>query len=115
MKAFNVDDATLTSQLMTLYRKIVIASEKIINYRATSLSNYCCQISFIVRERPRISVIIHVFLFLRRYSKIFKFLKPVFSYACILTSLYHIGKNIFACLFSVHNAISLSCHEQVCL
>ena len=24
-------------------------------------------------------------------------------------------KNIFACLFSVHNTISLSCHEQVCL
>ena len=26
-----------------------------------------------------------------------------------------IRKNIFACLFSVHNTISLSCHEQVCL
>ena len=26
-----------------------------------------------------------------------------------------ISKNIFACLFSVHNAISLSRHEQVCL
>ena len=24
-------------------------------------------------------------------------------------------KNIFACLFSVHNTICLSCHEQVCL
>ena len=24
-------------------------------------------------------------------------------------------KNIFACLFSVHNTISLSRHEQVCL
>ena len=28
---------------------------------------------------------------------------------------YQILKNIFAYLFSVHNAISLSCHEQVCL
>ena len=26
-----------------------------------------------------------------------------------------ISKNIFACLFSVHNTISLSRHEQVCL
>ena len=26
-----------------------------------------------------------------------------------------LGKNIFACLFSVHNTISLSRHEQVCL
>ena len=27
----------------------------------------------------------------------------------------HLPKNIFACLFSVHNGISLSRHEQVCL
>ena len=26
-----------------------------------------------------------------------------------------ICKNLFACLFVVHNTISLSCHEQVCL
>ena len=26
-----------------------------------------------------------------------------------------IRKNIFACLFSIHNTISLSRHEQVCL
>ena len=26
-----------------------------------------------------------------------------------------IHKDIFACLFSIHNTISLSCHEQVCL
>ena len=30
-------------------------------------------------------------------------------------SKYIIRKNIFACLFSVHNTISLSRHEQVCL
>ena len=24
-------------------------------------------------------------------------------------------KDIFACFFSIHNTISLSCHEQVCL
>ena len=24
-------------------------------------------------------------------------------------------KNIFACLFSIHNRISLSCHKHVCL
>ena len=28
---------------------------------------------------------------------------------------YITRKNIFACLFSVHNTISLSRHEQVCL
>ena len=28
---------------------------------------------------------------------------------------FDIRKNIFACLFSIHNTISLSCHEQVCL
>ena len=27
----------------------------------------------------------------------------------------YLPKNIFACLFSIHNAISLSRHEQVCL
>ena len=32
-----------------------------------------------------------------------------------LKSKVDIRKNIFACLFSVHNTISLSCHEQVCL
>ena len=26
-----------------------------------------------------------------------------------------IHKDIFVCLFSIHNTISLSCHEQVCL
>ena len=29
--------------------------------------------------------------------------------------LMKIRKNIFACLFSIHNTISLSRHEQVCL
>ena len=28
---------------------------------------------------------------------------------------HDIHKDIFACLFSIHNIISLSCHEQVCL
>ena len=31
------------------------------------------------------------------------------------TNVFGIRKNIFACLFSVHNTISLSRHEQVCL
>ena len=31
------------------------------------------------------------------------------------TSKFGIHKDIFACLFSIHNIISLSCHEQVCL
>ena len=89
MKTFNVEDVTLTSHLMTPYREINIASENIMNYRVTSPSNHhCCQIDIKVRERPGISVIIHFSLFLRRYSKIFKLLEPVYSYVCILTSLY---------------------------
>ena len=39
-------------------------------------------------------------------------------YPCILSTAkggFVIRKNIFACLFSVHNTISLSRHEQVCL
>ena len=61
MKVFNFDDVTLTSQLITSYRKINMASEKIIDYRDTSPSNQSCQISFIVRERPEISVIKYFF------------------------------------------------------
>ena len=30
-------------------------------------------------------------------------------------NIFFIRKNIFACLFSVHNRISLSLHEQVCI
>ena len=32
-----------------------------------------------------------------------------------LSKLSDVDKDIFACLFSIHNTISLSCHEQVCL
>ena len=32
-----------------------------------------------------------------------------------IKEILHVLKNIFACLFSVHNTISLSHHEQVCL
>ena len=40
MKVFNVNYFTLTSQLKMSCRKINIASEKVINYRATSPSNH---------------------------------------------------------------------------
>ena len=33
----------------------------------------------------------------------------------IVSDKYLLRKNIFACLFSIHNTISLSRHEQVCL
>ena len=32
-----------------------------------------------------------------------------------ISQLHNICKNMFACLFTVHNTISLSRHEQVCL
>ena len=35
--------------------------------------------------------------------------------AAKIKKLLGIHKDIFACLFSIHNTISLSCHEQVCL
>ena len=94
MKAFNVDDITLTPHQMTLYRKIDITSEKVISYRVTSPSKHCCQISIIVSERPGIFVIIHCFLFLGRHTKMFKSLKLVYSYACMLTSLYQFDKKL---------------------
>ena len=95
MKTFNVDEVTLISQLMTLYRKINIASEKIINYKVTFPSNHhCFQINVIVQARPGISVAIYFFVFLRRYGKIFELLKPVYSYVFILTSLYQLDKKL---------------------
>ena len=60
----------------------------------------------------------------RKLSKMvdttYHFIIPIFSISLdLLTHLlwcyFHILKNIFACLFSVHNTISLSRHEQVCL
>ena len=42
MKVFNIDDVSPTWKLMTSYRKINIASEKIVNDRVTSPSNHCC-------------------------------------------------------------------------
>ena len=33
----------------------------------------------------------------------------------ITSNVHNIRKDIFACLFSIHNTISLSCHEQLCL
>ena len=40
----------------------------------------------------------------------------VYNKAIILVKhIFYIHKDIFACLFSIHNIISLSCHEQVCL
>ena len=89
MKIFNIEEVTLTSHPITSYRKINITSEKIINYRVTFPSNHhCCQINIIAREIPGISVVIHFYLFLRRNNKIFKSLKPAYSYACILTLRY---------------------------
>ena len=41
------------------------------------------------------------------------YIKAADNYAHALE--FDIRKNIFACPFSVHNAISLSRHEQVCL
>ena len=47
---------------MASYRKINIASEKVVNYRVTSPSNHFCQIRIVAGERPGISVIICCFL-----------------------------------------------------
>ena len=56
------------------------------------------------------------------YSKEFETILTSSNIACSdMISVFHpnsvsaIRKNIFACLFSVHNTISLSRHEQVCL
>ena len=55
----------------------------------------------------------HIFLFYRK--------KMHCERGCVTDALlsakyiFPIRKDIFACLFSIHNTISLSCHEQVCL
>ena len=58
MKVYNIDDVTLRSQIMTTYRKVKIAIEKIIDYRVTSPSDHCCEIRILAREKPGILVII---------------------------------------------------------
>ena len=93
MRTFNVDNVTLAYQLMTLYRKFNIASEKIINNKMTSPSNHhCFQINIIVRERPGISVVTNFYLSF--HGKIFKLLKQLYSYMCISASLYQFDKKL---------------------
>ena len=93
IKTFCVDDVTLTAPANDVIQEINIKNEKIKNYRVSPPNNHhCCQINIIVRERPGIWVIIHFFLFLRRYSKIFKLRNLVYSYASILKSLYQFDK-----------------------
>ena len=41
--------------------------------------------------------------------------KALNMYNAVMLIMFVIRKNIFACLFSVQNTISLSRHEQVCL
>ena len=94
IKTFCVDNVTLTSQLMTLCRRINIASEKITNYRVSSPRNHhCYQINIIIREKTGILGIINFFLFQRHHSKIFKLLKRCIV-TLILTSLYQFDKKL---------------------
>ena len=44
-----------------------------------------------------------------------KFGSIIITIIIIIIIIIIIHKDIFACLFSIHNIISLSCHEQVCL
>ena len=46
MNVFNVDDGTQTSWIMTSFRKMNIASEKIKNFGVTSPSNHCWGLAF---------------------------------------------------------------------
>ena len=78
---------------MKAYRKANIAGEKILNYRVASPINYCCQISIIVQDRPKILVIIHSFLFQRHHSNIFELLTRMTN-AGMLTSLYLFDKDL---------------------
>ena len=54
----NIDDVILSSQVMTSYMNINVVSESIINYRVTSPSNHCCQISILAVERSAIDKMI---------------------------------------------------------
>ena len=61
-----------------------------------------------VEHQILISILLHL-LIRQRIKKFLKYLDLQ------ETALNDIRKNIFACLFSVHNTISFSRHEQVCL
>ena len=50
------------------------------------------------------------------WFRISPILRVIFEFLRLsITHHGYIHKDIFACLFSIHNTISLSCHEQVCL
>ena len=107
--SFQLWYVTMTSHLMTPYKKINIASEKTtktrikIKYKILFQSNHCRQISILVQERPEVLAKIQCFLFVRQgrvhfnilfhwilrlHNKIFNLIKPVYIYACTLASLY---------------------------
>ena len=88
-----------------MYLKSSSLAKFLSNYRVTSQSNHCCQISNLAGERPGILVMICCFLFLtqksvranifyvsicvrRRHSNIFRLPKPVYCYAFMFASLY---------------------------
>ena len=101
MKIFNAEYVTLTFHQMTSYRKINIACQKIISYRVISTTNHhCCQINIIVRERPRILFIIRFSLFLRHQNKIFKLIKPVYTFSSFLKNFFKYAKTMRTCVLS---------------
>ena len=67
------------------------------------------------KQRFKMSVMFS-FIFLADIKIIFGYNVGVLSIKKEISNIKaDIRKNIFACLFSVHNTISLSRHEQVCL
>ena len=83
-EVFDVDDVTLTSQIMTSYRKIDIASKNILNY---SYFKFASQLEkdwnfgyvvfyFLRQERVHVNLSFYKKMCIIISSQIFRFLKP---------------------------------------
>ena len=62
-----------------------------------------------------LSIYVITWYSLSLFSAIFLFSDYIYFHISNYITIFVLRKNIFACLFSVQNTISLSPHEQVCL
>ena len=81
-----------------------------------SRENTCARVSFLIKLQAT-DTLAQVFSceFCEIFKNIFFCRTPPVASCGYSTLDLNIRKNSFACLFSVHNTISLSRHEQVCL
>lgn len=63
IKVLNVDEVTLTSNIILSYTNIGAASERVIDHEVTSPSDHCHEISILAGQRPGISVYVVLFFY----------------------------------------------------